>query len=296
MADMGGPQVNKEPVVAKKILADHMKATAHMFDYDEDDDDDMYEAATSDKTTHRHPNGQLSGSSASALLKLVGKENISKAKQAIRLAAQEKAIPSNLVHGFKPLVDILLDILQGGSSYARRLQSLDQQASHAAHLDESRHLFEGEMEKAQLVMAVKDMVDRVQGMVEDLNKMKVEDLVALTDKMRDEFGQDAAANFMNSAGATLSTAIDTLTNARTEMDNAALGLTGEVGMPAEQPAALPGDNLGADMEMPADAGMPDDMGAEMPGNEEPGRPRRESREYKAQRILESSRFLGKLAK
>ena len=245
-------------------------------------------------------NPNLTGRQSSALLGLVGKENISKARQAIRLAAQGKSIPSTLVKGFEPIVNMLLDILQGGSSFTRRLQQLDKQAAHAAHLDESRNLFEGETEKAQLIMAVKDMVDRVQGMVEDLSKMKVEDLVALTDKMRDEFGQDAATNFMNSAGTTLSTAIDTLTNARTEMDNAALGLTGEGGTPADQ-------QMGADMaapEMGAEAPGAEAPGGEMPAPElgaelpaeEPGRGKRESKEYRKNKILESNRFFSKLAK
>jgi len=295
----------------------------------------------------------ITGSQSSALLRLVGSKNIVKAKRAIQLANQGKTIPANLVTGFKPIVDMLLDILQGGPSYVNRLKALDKQALGASGLNESssftvrvRHglgtkadykkinvsaddkehasavamkkakklglknakvssitlnesfnLFEGETEKAQLIMAVKDMVDRVQGMVEDLSKMKVEDLVALTDKMRDEFGQEQAAAFTTSADGILSAGIDNLTNARTEMDNAVLTLTGQA------PAAAPGAELGAEQPAPAagaelGAEMPaPEAGAELPapeGGEEVGR---ELRESKVRRNIRSSnRFLATLAK
>lgn len=295
----------------------------------------------------------ITGSQSSALLRLVGSKNIVKAKRAIQLANQGKSIPANLVTGFKPIVDMLLDILQGGPSYVNRLKSLDKQAlgasglnegssftvrvrhglgtkadykkinvsaddkEHASAvamkkakklglknakvssitLNESFNLFEGETEKAQLIMAVKDMVDRVQGMVEDLSKMKVEDLVALTDKMRDEFGQEQASAFTTSADGILSAGIDNLTNARTEMDNAVLTLTGQA------PAAAPGAELGAEQPAPAagaeiGAEMPaPEAGAELPapeGGEEVGR---ELRESKVRRNIRSSnRFLATLAK
>ena len=312
--------------------------------------------------SHKSKFSNLSGTQVSALRMLVGSQNIINAKNAIKLAKQGKSVPANMMKGFAPIVDILLDVLQGGSSYARRLQTLDKQATKAFHLDEnksfkvmvrhgvskdskdhmpitvkatdrenasakamdmaktkklkypkvssitqldeSRYLTEGETEKAQLIMAVKDMVDRVQGMVEDLNKMKVEDLVALTDKMRDEFGQNQATSFTAGANDILSAGIDALTNARTELDNAVLALTGEA--PAAIPGAVPGAMPGA--ELPAvDLGaevspeMPAEPGDELPppeGGEELGRELRESRSrIKAKkRILESSRFLGKLAK
>ena len=250
----------------------------------------------------------MSGSQSSALLRLVGSKNMQKAKRALQLANQGKSIPANLVIGFKPIVDIVLDILQGGSSYASRLQMLDKQASGSfkegmlgglaggalggavagpigalaggylgskvddeKNIKEGRHLFEGETEKAQLIMAVKDMVDRVQGMVEDLSKMKVEDLIALTDKMRDEFGQEQASAFTSSADGILSAGIDSLTNARTEMDNSVLTLTGQA------PAAAPDAELGTEQPAP-EAGA--EMGAEMPapeGGEEVGRELRESK-------------------
>jgi hypothetical protein len=318
-----------------------------------DQDEKIKEIEDKDRSAEKKPAfSNLSGSQTSALRMLVGPENITNAKNAIRLAKQGKSVPANMMKGFAPIVDMLLDVLQGGSSYARRLQALDKQATKAFHLDESksfkvmvrhgttkdskdhmpitvkavdrenasakamdmakkkklkypkvssitqldesRYLFEGETEKAQLIMAVKDMVDRVQGMVEDLNKMKVEDLVALTDKMRDEFGQDQATSFTSGANDILSSSIDALTNSRTEMDNAVLALTGEA------PATVPGAEI-----PPADLGsevgpeLPAAPGEELPapeGGEELGRELRESRSRTKKRILESSRFLGKLAK
>lgn len=264
-----------------------------------DQDEKIKEIEDKDRSAEKKPAfSNLSGSQTSALRMLVGSENISNAKNAIRLAKQGKSVPANMMKGFAPIVDMLLDVLQGGSSYARRLQTLDKQATKAFHLDEGRYLTEGETEKAQLIMAVKDMVDRVQGMVEDLSKMKVEDLVALTDKMRDEFGQNQATSFTAGANDILSAGIDALTNARTELDNAVLSLTGEA------PAAVPGAEMspaepGAEMGAEVGSELPAAPGEELPapeGGEELGRELRESRSRTKKRILESSRFLGKLAK
>lgn len=149
-------------------------------------------------------------------------------------------------------------------------------------------LKEDETSKAEVILAARDMVDRAQGMVEDLSKMKVEDLVGLTEKVRTSIDAGTASTFSTSVGNALDSAIQAMQTARQEMDNAALALTGEGD--ASAPVAdtenkeadldadlgdLGGDDLGGDL----DTGL-DGLAPASGGTEEVGRTRRESREFK----------------
>jgi hypothetical protein len=54
---------------------------------------------------------------------------------------------------------------------------------------------EGEEEKAELIMASKDMVDRITGWLEDIASMKSEAMLDLLDSIRDEMGSDTSTQF-----------------------------------------------------------------------------------------------------
>ena len=114
-------------------------------------------------------------------------------------------------------------------------------------------LMEQDLDQAELVLAAKDMVDRLQKMAEDLAAMQVEDLMPLVDAMRESFGTEQANAFSASADATLAAALETIKATREQMDQSVMVLTGE-GAPMN-------DMMGG--EMPP-AG---DMGAPMPGEE-----------------------------
>jgi len=116
-----------------------------------------------------------------------------------------------------------------------------------------RSLMEHNLNQAELVLAAKDMVDRLQKMAEDLASMQVEDLMPLTDAMRESFGTEQADMFNRTADATLAAALETIKTTREGMDQAVLVLTGD-----EAPM---NDMMGG--EMPP-AG---DMGAPVPGEE-----------------------------
>ena len=116
-----------------------------------------------------------------------------------------------------------------------------------------RTLMEQDLDQAELVLAAKDMVDRLQKMAEDLASMQVEDLMPLTDAMRESFGTEQANAFSASVDATLAAALETIKATREQVDQSVMVLTGE-GAPMN-------DMMGG--EMPP-AG---DMGAPMPGEE-----------------------------
>ena len=157
---------------------------------------------------------------------------------------------------------------------------------------------EGEEEKAELIMAARDMVDRITGWMEDTANMQAESMLELVDSIRDELGQDVAMEFESSVKPALATIYTALETSRQQLTSGVGLLTGEGG------ADMMGmDNMDAGMDdMSADTGMDDMEGdadsdldlddefaaasAAAGGDEEAGRPTRESVEY--------SRQLGKM--
>lgn len=124
---------------------------------------------------------------------------------------------------------------------------------------------EGEVENAELVLAAKDMVDRIQGMLEDVGKMINEDLPPLTDAIRDEMDSTTADSFSSSMSTALNSLLDNLGTARTGADEASRVLVGET--PAEPMGVEePGEVTAPDAE-----GGDDDFGASdaAVGGEEP---------------------------
>lgn len=140
---------------------------------------------------------------------------------------------------------------------------------------------EGEVENAELVLAAKDMVDRVQGMLEDIGKMINEDLPPLTDAIRDEMDSSTADSFNSSMNTALQGLLDNLGTARTGVDEASRILVGETPaepMGVEEPGEVtaPDAEMGTDPTLDAEGG--DDFGAAdaAVGGEEPmGRERAE---------------------
>ena len=55
---------------------------------------------------------------------------------------------------------------------------------------------EGIEEQSELILAAKDMMDKVTGYLEDLASMKTEGMLELADRIRDEMGADKADAFM----------------------------------------------------------------------------------------------------
>jgi hypothetical protein len=142
---------------------------------------------------------------------------------------------------------------------------------------------EGEEDKAELVMAAKDMVDRVTGWMEDTAEMQTESMLELADAIRDEMGSESAEAFT----AAVKPALEAMYGV---METTRIALTGGVGMLTGE--GEPMDTMGAeepdmDMDMePVDGDMDmeepeadDDFGAAdaaAGGDELGGREKRES--------------------
>ena len=146
-------------------------------------------------------------------------------------------------------------------------------------------LNEGEEDKAELVMAAKDMVDRVTGWMEDTAEMQTESMLELADAIRDEMGSEAAESFTALLKPALEAMYGVMETTRQTLTQGVGQLTGEAEpmdtMGAEEPdmdmePTVDGD---MDMEAPAEEPVGDEFAAAdaaAGGEEEAGREKRES--------------------
>ena len=155
---------------------------------------------------------------------------------------------------------------------------------------------EGVEEQSELILAAKDMMDKVTSFLEDLASMKTEGMLELADRIRDEMGADKADAFLQKIQPAIEQAESTLTTTRQELDNGVRILTGE---------EVASEPMGADDTMDMDTDLDsldadtddaeaDEFGAsdaEAGGTEPEGREQRESKEV----FEASNRLYSKLA-
>jgi hypothetical protein len=143
-------------------------------------------------------------------------------------------------------------------------------------------LVEGEEDKAEIVMAAKDMVDRITGWMEDTAEMQTESMLELGDAIRDEMGQAQSESFIQVVKPALESLFTALESTRGALTGGVGQLTGEaepavdMGAQNEMPAD---DTAEPEMEPTVDAEAGDDFVAAEPaagGADEAGRAKRES--------------------
>ena len=155
---------------------------------------------------------------------------------------------------------------------------------------------EGVEEQSELILAAKDMMDKVTSFLEDLASMKTEGMLELADRIRDEMGADKSDAFLQKIQPAIEQAEATLTTTRQELDNGVRILTGEE--TASEPMGAD-DTMNMDTDLDSldsegDDAEADEFGAsdaEAGGTEPEGREQRESKEV----FEASNRILGKLA-
>ena len=162
-------------------------------------------------------------------------------------------------------------------------------------IDEAIQVTEGEEDKAELVMAAKDMVDRLTGWMEDTAEMQTESMLELADAIRDEMGSEASEAFTSLVKPALESMYGVMETTRGTLTQGVGQLTGESDpmdtMGAEDPADSDMEpTVDADDELePGEVGMPDeddfgasdaDAGGENPG----GREKRESKEHSKKKL------------
>jgi hypothetical protein len=142
-------------------------------------------------------------------------------------------------------------------------------------------LLEGEEDKAEIIMATKDMVDRITGWLEDVAAMKAEQLLELLDSIRAQQGSDVAQRYQDAVKPALEAIYTALETSRQGLSGALAVVSGGeapmMGAPEggiDQAASGLEGELGA-TEMPALPGPE----ATTPPAPEAGREKRESVDY-----------------
>jgi hypothetical protein len=129
-------------------------------------------------------------------------------------------------------------------------------------------LRESEVQQAQVVLAAQDMVDKMQGMLEDVSELQFKELPALVDSIKNQVGIDQATQFNTDASAALSGLMQNLQGAKQQLD-AALGVVtgqtpppdaGMASMGAAPAGGMAPDAAAAGAELGAEAGA--ELGAE----------------------------------
>jgi len=188
-------------------------------------------------------------------------------------------------------------------SIAKKIQQIstlkpqDKDAIIGAMVQKETAVKEGIENQSELILAAKDMMDKVTGYLEDLATMKTESMLELSDRIRDEMGADKAEAFMQKVKPALESAEQTLTSTRTELDQAVRILTGEEIASTEPLGALdePLDSVGDELDS-LNAPASDEFAsadANAGGTEPEGRQKRESREVFEASTRIYSRLAGK---
>ena len=162
---------------------------------------------------------------------------------------------------------------------------------------------EGAEDQAELVMASKDMVDRLNGWMEDTAEMQSESMLELADAIRDEMGSEKSEAFT----AAVKPSLEAL---YTAMEQTRIALTGGVGMlTGEGDAPMMGDEPAMEPTVDGDMDVADPMDPEAPaeddafaaadaamgGEEEAGREKRESIQRSKKKLAEVSQKARRLA-
>ncbi len=128
-----------------------------------------------------------------------------------------------------------------------------------------KQLLESNMEKAEIVLAVKgEIVDKLQRQAEVINNMGVDVLGPLLDRIKAEHGVDASDAFKSQISGYLDTAVKTIMDVKDRISTETLKLTGDITSSPDVSDLGAGDfdNVDVEAETPsfdieADAELPD---------------------------------------
>jgi hypothetical protein len=120
-------------------------------------------------------------------------------------------------------------------------------------------VMEDELDTAEVLLAANELVDELQGMVEDIAEMQVQKLMPIVDAMKEQISFEIAEQYNSSADAALAALLDQMKAAKEAMENATLAAQGK------QPNMSAPTDMGAgdaEMDMDVDVDMGDDFEAD----------------------------------
>ena len=156
---------------------------------------------------------------------------------------------------------------------------------------------ESELDQAEVLLAAKNMADDLQKMAENLASMQVEELMSITNAMKEEVGTAEADTFNASAEAAIGSALEAVKSANAQVSDAVLVAQGQApatDMGMEEPMDAPMDAPLDDIETPVD----DFEGADAASAEtdEEGREMKEDKYLKALSMVKEAQAEGKINK
>ena len=108
-------------------------------------------------------------------------------------------------------------------------------------------VMEDDLEQAEVMLAAQELVDELQGMVEDVAEMQVQKLMPIVDAMKEQVGFEQAEAYNNAADGALAQLLDAMKTAKGAVENATLTARGEApqeGMPTDMGMDAPADDVG----------------------------------------------------
>jgi len=120
---------------------------------------------------------------------------------------------------------------------------------------ENNPIMENELDQAEVLLAAKNMADDLQKMAENLASMQVEELMSITNAMKEEVGTAEADAFNTSAEAAIGSALEAVKTANAQVADAVLVAQGQA---PESDMSMDDTSMDGDM----DAGL-DDMSGDI---------------------------------
>jgi len=183
----------------------------------------------------------------------------------------------------------------------RRINELDEiikQARLKKRMDESAKalsiILENDLEQAEIILAIKNLGDRLQKMAESVARMNAEDVLPLVDQMRGIFGPKKSDDFSKVATDGINVIMNAIKHAKEGLGNQILNLEGK---PFE---ATPGDedseeSVEVDSNNEDSKGSDDEFGAAEaaagPAKEPLGREMKEEGAKNTKRVLETQNLV-----
>lgn len=178
----------------------------------------------------------------------------------LRQKAREQSVPESWIKSAIHRIELgESDQEELASELTIRYELTESQAEHIVYLSES------EESKAEIIMATKDMVDRITGWLEDVATMKAEQLLELLDSIREQLGSDVAEQYSQAIKPALENIYSTLESSRQSLSQGLSVVSGGEAPTMGAPVAPAG---GA----PDLGGAPDAGGMGAPEGEPAGEP------------------------
>ena len=134
-----------------------------------------------------------------------------------------------------------------------------------------------DLDQAEVLLAAKQMADDLQKMAEQLASMQVEDLMSITNAMKEEVGTAEAEAFAAAAEAAISGALEAVKSANDQVNNAVLTAQGQP-VETDMDTMAPAGDIDSDIDTDIDADMGDDFGGADAASIETGADGREMKE------------------